>query len=77
VPAAWPSVAGVDVVLQNRRTPSTTTAAVAEHELPADGRAEVATHVNDIQTDVNKDDLKIEDEPMGSEMGVKTEDLEE
>jgi hypothetical protein len=53
------------------------TAAVAEHELSADGRAEVVTHVNDIQTDVNKDDLKIEDELIGSEMGVKTEDLEE
>eukprot|EP00972_Heterocapsa_arctica_P037415 5507555-Heterocapsa_arctica.AAC.1 len=30
VPAAWPSVVGVDVVLHNRRTPSTTTAAADE-----------------------------------------------
>ena len=76
MPAAWPSVVGVDVVLHSRRTPSTT-AAAAEHELSADGRAEVVTHVNHIQTDVNKDDLKIKDELIGSEMGVKTEDLEE
>jgi hypothetical protein len=40
-------------------------------------RCPLAAHVNDIQTDVKKDDLKILDETMGSEMGVKTEDLEE